>query len=318
VPTPKEIKEQVSAEAYRRGRLAVPAFAGGFLYLLGGIIASTTLKGAPTVGLLQGLVPAFNGEVNPSVSPRTGEVKFISHHAFPLIAGSVLSAIAVIVLTLVLLLLVDATRFRRPSSWAAVRPLVLVGGIGLAVLTIGHQAISSIQTHSFAVGHDFSSSAVDNALTKGAANEITEYVDLIAGLSLMAGVIATSLGALRVGLLPRWMAILGCFTGVLIFLPIGGATLEVVPSFWLVMMGILCVGKWPNGEPPAWQAGEARPWPSAAERRAEAGEQRAAKQAAKGQPALSAAGADIAPAPAQPASNGRAQKRRRRKRSARG
>ena len=153
-------------------------------------------------------------------------------------------------LTLVLLLLVDATRFRRPSSWAAARPLVLVGGIGLAVLTIGHQAISSLQTHSFAVGHDFSSTAVDNALTKGAANEITEYVDLIAGLALMAAMIAASLGALRVGLLPRWMAILGCFTGVLIFLPIGGATLEVVPSFWLVMMGILYVGKWPNGEPP--------------------------------------------------------------------
>ncbi len=318
MPSAKEIKEQVAKEAYRRGRLAVPAFAGGFLYLLGGIVASSTLRGAPTVGLLQGLTPAFNGEVNPAVSPRAAEVKFISHHSFPLIAGSTLSAIAVIVLTLILLLLVDATRFRRPSSWAAARPLVLIGGIGLAVLTIGHQAISSIETHSFSVGHDFSSHAVDQALTKGAANEITEYVDLLAGLALMAAMIAVSLGALRVGLLPRWMAILGCFTGVLIFLPIGGATLEVVPSFWMVMMGILYVGKWPNGEPPAWEAGEARPWPSQAERRAEYAQERAAKQAAKkGQPALSAAGADVVPAPVQPASNGRSRKRRR-KRSARG
>jgi hypothetical protein len=78
------------------------------------------------------------------------------------------------------------------------------------------------------------------------------------------------------------MAILGCFSGVLIFLPIGGATLEVVPAFWMVMMGILYAGSWPNGEPPAWASGEARPWPSQAERRAEYAEQRASKQAAKG------------------------------------
>jgi hypothetical protein len=313
MPSAKEIKEQVASETYRRSRLAVPAFAGGFLYLLGGIIASSTLNGAPTVGLLQGLAPAFRGEVNPSVSPRAAEVKFISHHAFPLIAGSVLSAFAVIVLTLVLLLLIDATRFRRPNSWAAARPLVLVGGIGLAVLTIGHQAISSIETHSFAVGHDFSSHAVDDALTKGAVNEVTAYVDLLVGLAIMAGMIGAVLGALRVGLLPRWMGILGCFTGVLIFLPLGGATLEVVPAFWIVMMGIMFVGKWPNGDPPAWAAGEARPWPTQAERRAEYAEERAAKQARKGQPALSTAGADVAPAPAQPASSGRSRKRRRKR-----
>ena len=121
---------------YRRSRLAVPAFAGGFLYLLGGIIASSTLNGAPTVGLLQGLAPAFSGEVNPADSPRAAEVKFISHHAFALIAGSTLSAIAVVVLTLVLLLLVDATRFRRArTAGRLARPLVLVGGIGLAVLS---------------------------------------------------------------------------------------------------------------------------------------------------------------------------------------
>ena len=35
------------------------------------------------------------------------------------------------------------------------------------------------------------------------------------------------------------------------------------------MMGILFMGRWPNGDPPAWAAGEARPWPTQAERRAE-------------------------------------------------
>ena len=90
-----------------------------------------------------------------------------------------------------------------------------------------------METHNFAVGHDFSSSAVDHALTKGAANTIVEYIDLLAGLAFAAGMIGTMLTSQRVGLLPRWMGILGMFAGLLIFLPIGGAELQiVVPSGW--------------------------------------------------------------------------------------
>ncbi len=306
MPSTSEIREQVARESERRSRLSVPALAGGVLYLLSGIIISSTLNGAPTVGLMQGLAPALAGEANPAVSPRAAEVKFISHHALALIAGSTLAAIAIGGLTLVLLLLVDATRFRRPNMWSAARPLVLGGGIALAVVSIGHQVVGAIETHGFAAGHDFSNHAVDNALTKGTANVITDYLDLLAGLAFAAGMIGVMLNALRVGLIARWMGILGIFTGILIFVPLGGAQLEVVPAFWMVMMGILYAGRWPNGDPPAWAAGEARPWPSQAR-------QRAAKRAGAGQPALSTAVADVAPAPARPASNGSSRKRRRKR-----
>ncbi len=57
--TPSEIKQRIAHETARRARLSVPAFAGGVLYLLSGIIISETLKGAPTVGLLQGIEPAI-------------------------------------------------------------------------------------------------------------------------------------------------------------------------------------------------------------------------------------------------------------------
>ena len=190
-----------------------------------------------------------------------------------------LAAIAVASLTLILLLLVDATRFRRPQSWRPTRPLVLVGGIALAVVSVGHQAVGAIETHNFVAGHDFSNHAVEKALTNGTANVIVDYLDLLAGLALAAGMIATMVNALRVGLLPRWMGMLGMFTGLLIFLPIGGAELQIVPAFWMVMTGILFIGKWPNGEPPAWAAGEARPWPSPrADARRRAGGQRDARR----------------------------------------
>jgi hypothetical protein len=303
-----EIRQQVASESERRNRLAVPAFAGGFLYLLGAIIISSTLNGAPSVGLLQGLAPALSGVASPAVSPRLNEVKFISHHAFALLAGSALTAIALGSLTLILLLLLDATRFRRPRTWSAARPLVLVGGVALAIVSLGHQAVSAIETHNFVIGHDHTNQAVERALTTGTANGLVDYIDLVAGLALAAGMIATAINALRVGLVPRWMGILGVFTGLLLFLPIGGAELQLVPAFWMVMMGLLYFGRWPNGDPPAWAAGEAIPWPS------QAGGRGAGRAGVV--PASAAAGAAAVPEPVQPASSG--SRRKRRKRGARG
>jgi hypothetical protein len=314
MPSPTEISEQLADESQRRARLGVPAFAGGFLYFLSAIIVTSALSSAPTVGLLQGLAPALRGEANPAVSPRAVEVKYISHHAFVLIAGSTIKSIALVALTLVLLLLLDATRFRRPETWAYARPLVLIGGIGLAVVNVAHQIVGSIRAHSFAIGHDLSSHAVDQALTKGAVNVGSQYLDLLAALALTTGMIVVSLGAIRVGLLTRWMGVIGIFSGILIFLPIGGATLEIVPAFWLLGMGMLYLGRWPNGDPPAWVAGEARPWPTQAERRAEREQESAnGNGKGKGRPALASA-SDVAPAPAQPSSSSGSSRKRRRKR----
>lgn len=308
--SPSDISAQVARESERRARLGVPAFAGGFLYFLSAIIVTSTLSSAPTVGLLQGLAPALAGAANPAVSPRAVEVKYISHHAIPLIAGSAIKSIALVVLTLVLLLLFDATRFRRPAMWAYARPLVLVGGIGLAAINIVHQIVGSIRAHSFAVGHDFSSHAVEQALTKGALNVGSQYLDLLAALALTAGIIVVSINAIRVGLLTRWMGVIGIFSGILIFLPIGGATLEIVPAFWMLGMGVLYLGRWPNGDPPAWAAGEARPWPTQAERRVEREDDSPDGKGKQGKPAL-ASGADVAPAPA-PAGPSRRRGRKRR------
>jgi hypothetical protein len=313
--TAEEISAQVSSESERRSRLAVPALAGGVIYLLGSIIIASTLNGAPTVGLLQGLSPALSGVANPAVSPRAAEVKFISHHAFALIAGSTLAGLAIAALTLVLLLILDATRFRRPQTFSAARSLVLFGGIALALVSVGHQIASAIETHNFAVGHDFSNHAVDQALTKGPANLVVDYVDLVAGLAFAGGMIVVMINALRVGLLPRWVAVLGMFTAVLIFVPIGGAELEVIPAFFMVILGILFAGRWPNGEPPAWAAGEARPWPSPAERRAERGEdpgrsRRPGGQPRPAQPAISGAGTELAPTPARSGSPGKRRRKR--------
>jgi hypothetical protein len=305
MPSNADIRKQTAWELNRRTRLSVPAFAGGFLYLLSAIIITSTLNGLPTVGPLQGLGPAISGVANPPVSPRTDEVKFISHHAFPLIAGSVLAAVAIGALTLILLLLFDAASFRRTTIWRPARLLVLCGGIAVGLASIAHEVVYAIETHNFATGHDFTRTAVDNALTKGTANQVVAYLSLLAGLALVVGMIVVLLNALRTGLIPRWMGILGMFSGLLILLPNVGATLQLIPAFWLVMMGILLAGRWMNGDPPAWEAGEARPWPTRAQMQAE----RTAKSKGEAVPAAAGVG-DIAPA-AKPQQAGTSRKRRR-------
>jgi hypothetical protein len=306
MPSAAETREQVERELHRRSRLSVPAFAGGFLYLLSAIVITSTLKGLPTVGPLQGLAPTVQGVGEPVVSPRAAEVKYISHHAIPLVAGSFLAAVAIVALMLVLLLLFDAASFRRPSTWPPARMLVLVGGSAVAAASVAHEVVYAIETHKFAVGHDLSRHAVEQALTKGAANQIVAYLSLLAGLALVVGMVVVLLNSLRTGLLPRWMAFLGMFSALLILLPNVGATLQLVPAFWLVMMGVLLAGRWPGGDPPAWEAGEARPWPSRAEMQAE----RAGRK-----PATAGAGAgagDVAPPPTQPSASTSSRKRRRR------
>jgi hypothetical protein len=282
MPSAGEIRAQVAREVERRQRLAVPTLAGGVLYLLGTIILASTSKGAPTVGLLQGLKPTVAGVANPATSPRAPEVVYISHHAFGLIAGSVVTAIGLGALTLLLLFVFAATRFRRPETWSAAGPLVLVGGSLLAAITIIHQIVSAIETHKFAVGSDHTAHAVEQALTKATPIVVAGTLGLVSWLALAAGMIGTLLAALRVGLVPRWVGFLGMFSAILIFLPLGGALLEVIPAFWMVAMGILLAGKWSSGDPPAWAAGEARPWPTAAERR---GAARGDGAGAKAQPA---------------------------------
>jgi hypothetical protein len=309
MPSTSEISKQVAYESERRARLGVPAAAGGVLFLISAILVNSVISALPSVGLLQGLQPALRGIVNPARSARAEEVEYLSYHAFGLIAGSVLEAIAAVALTLVLLFLLSATRFRRVETPRAAGPLVLAGGVGLAVFGIASQVVRAIRTHEFVTGHNFSEAAVEHALTKGTANLAIGYLGLLAPLVLALGLIMVLLSATRVGLITRWQRGLGIATAIVI-LPLfaGIFYLQLVPAAWMVSVGFLFLGRLPGGDPPAWASGVACPWPSPAE-------VRAAKEGTSADVvATVTAGADVAPAPA---TNGRSSRKRRRKRGAR-
>jgi hypothetical protein len=315
MPSAAEIRAQLDVESERRARLGVPAAAGGVLFLLSAIIVNAVVSGLPQVGLLQGLEPALRGTVNPTLDARADLVRYISDHALSLIAASVLEAIAAIVLSAVLLFLLSAARFRRPDTPRLAGPLVIAGGSGVAVFGIASQVIRAIRTHEFATGHDFSGRAVEQAVSKGFLNIVGNALSAIALLVLMIGMIMVLISATRVGLLTRWLRGLG-IAAAIVSLPLfaGIFYLQLLPAAWLIAISFLFLRRLP-ADPPAWAAGEARPWPSSAE-------MRAAKRAGQGKPALAAPGgpapapgAGPAPAPGVPGGSSR---RRRRKRGSRG
>ena len=83
---------------------------------------------------------------------------------------------------------------------------------------------------------------------------------------------------MRAGLLSRFMGALGMIVGGLLILPVLPGGQSTVQIFWVAALGVLILGRWPNGRGPAWDSGEADPWPTAQQRAQEMAEARAARE----------------------------------------
>ncbi len=105
------------------------------------------------------------------------------------------------------------------------------------------------------------------------------------------------LHAMRVGLLTRFMGILGMIAGATFVVPLDQQ--GIIRSFWLGAVGFLIARRWPSPVP-AWETGKAEPWPSNRRPRAQRG----------GEPLP----APDTPAPTPPDALSQGQRRKKRKR----
>lgn len=176
------------------------------------------------------------------------------------IAGSLLDAIGYLSLAATLWYLWGCTRARNPE----VKP----GFVGIIAVVGGVLTALSIPAYVILYGqkaHDF---VALQAQTYMQANHLISSTTLVfpqlgnyLGVLLTAmATVLVSLNAMRVGLLTRFMGFLGIFAGVLVIFPL--VPIPIVEGFWLVALGFLFSGRWPNGLPPAWRSGRAEPWPS--------------------------------------------------------
>jgi hypothetical protein len=112
--------------------------------------------------------------------------------------------------------------------------------------------------------------AAEQAESDASLSGLATGLGVAGGLAMIVALFYTCLWAMRTGLLGRFWASLGMALGITILLGFLPFTL-----LWFIYLGLLLCGWVPGGRPPAWEAGEAVPWPSPGEKAAaslEAGE----------------------------------------------
>jgi MFS family permease len=277
---PRSREEQLEWEDGRR----VPAATCAAL------AAALTLAGA--------LVAALVGRRD---SPDlTSELLNLYDRRGTLVISVALLAVGALALAFPLNYLYEATRFRRPEAPRVAQVTLLFGVFAVAVAQVVSQLMLISKAGDFAT-HGGQTYEEAKDLLEGGALRAAQGAALAGQLSLGFGLVMISLNAMRVGLLTRFMGVLGIIVGVLFVIPLG--TLPIVQSFWLGALAALLLGRWPNGVPPAWRSGKAEPWPSQQELR----EERERGKAPSPEPAPAAAPAGRA----HPVSKKRRRKKRR-------
>ncbi|MBA3327001.1 MAG: hypothetical protein H0T43_01700 [Solirubrobacterales bacterium] len=300
--------ETLADEQRRRPEAAAAAIGAGLFTILGGIFAAVAYRDLPDVEVLaalrERLVPGAAQE--PGLKAR--QVLFYDDNAVQLVGVALVLALGVAAIGLALSHLYRSVKARRPELPRAAVVAAIAGAVAVAVAGLVQAVGVSIEAASFA-GSD--------EQTPRAARDVLQSPVVVASLILRQigvfglgiGFVLIALNAMRAGLLTRFMGVLGIIVGFLFVIPLG-SSLPIVQAFWLVALGVLFLGRWPGGMPPAWVTGAAQPWPSQQELR----ERRLAAKGDGDGDAGGEPGPDPGAAPERPA-HASSKKRKRKRRS---
>jgi hypothetical protein len=252
-------ENQLAWEARQRPRAGVASILAAVFTLGGFIWSAAAFRDVPRSGILSSFGQGFEpGPIGNQPSLRTPEFEFYDGKAFAFIGSSVVRALAYIALAYAVTFLIVATRHRRPELPRFIVYLTLVGAVLSAVAAVFGGVGTVIAVGNFLDGPRTVDAAADvaNDSLLYTANLIT----VLAPLLVAAGLLMVSLNGMRVGLLTRFLGILGMLSAAL------AVVLQVlfvfVVTFWLISLGLLFLNRSPGGLPPAWRTGKAEPWPS--------------------------------------------------------
>lgn len=236
----------------RVGRYAAYCAFGAALLLLAAFIYSAT---------------ALNGTTHDSVD----SAKLVHSHQSAVIVITILQSLSVVLLAPVLWFLYEVTKFRRPETpslakWLALIAPPVAGVAGIVRVFLYLDAVDkALKKLGSGLPPQKAIDLVDNQLKTGGLTAVGA-VSTAAALGLAFAFVVISLNAQRSGVLSKFMGVLGIIVGVLFVLPLFGQ-FPVVELFWVAALGVLFLDLWPQGgRGPAWDAGEALPWPTAADR----------------------------------------------------
>ena len=192
-----------------------------------------------------------------------------------IIAGSALIAVGIAAKAVPLIFLQYATISRGGRIPRLLPRITIIAAIAYAIGSMCVAIVLTTGVHKLVTESGMTFDQVRN-MNKDAAVLAASGVATIGMFALTFAFVMASLNAMRVGLLNKFMGNMGMFAAALpllsAFPPIAplAASAPLLQAVWLIALAALIFGRWPGGPPIAWQDGEAHPWPTAAEARAEA------------------------------------------------
>ncbi|HEY5976605.1 MAG TPA: hypothetical protein VIT85_02005 [Solirubrobacterales bacterium] len=217
-------------------------------------------------------------------------LRSVHDHASTVTISSILQAVGFALLVAPLVFLFKAAAARSPKMRQQFLPLVIAAPLALGVASVLNGAAANEAAQDFVDGKattamtqkeavkecreekdkaadcpattledDKAKSAIDDASLRS----VSEGFRLGGSLGLAFALLYGCLFAMRAGLLSRFWGSLGMALGVACVLGLYQFSL-----IWFVYFGLLA-GSWlPKGRPPAWETGEAIPWPTPGEKAA--------------------------------------------------
>ena len=271
--------ETLAEERQRRSKAAASAFGAALLTLVSALVVLAALREFPIVHVLDTLRANLGQDAAPGPGPVARALLYFEDHIPLFAAFQLLPAIAAAAIGVTLTFLYRSTRARNPEVGKVPLISAVAGAVLLVVAALVTTVSLALDVQAFAGAEDQREQAARDAFSSP-VRDAASYLNLLGRLALTIAIVTGSLQAMRVGLLTRFMGVLGIIVGVLFVIPPLEGQVPFVRIFWLVGLGALFLHRWPGAMPPAWVTGEAHRWPTQQEIR----EQRMAARAA-GDPA---------------------------------
>ncbi len=269
-------EETLAEEARRRPRAGATAISAGLLSFVGSVVVLASSGDFPTIRLVEALRQSLGEAPASGTGLVARQVLYLDDHIAEVVAVQVVPAIATALIGIALVFLYLSTKARNPQLGKLPLIAAIAGAVLVMVPALVGAVALTLDVRAFADATAQGEQAAREALrssTVAAAFSLVQLGTFVVGL----GFVLTALNAMRVGLLTRFMGVLGIIVGLLFVFPLEGQ-LPFVKIFWLLALGSLLLGHWPGGMPPAWVTGEAQPWPTQQELR----EQRDSHRAERG------------------------------------
>jgi MFS family permease len=281
-------EEVLAWEAEHRTRAAVAAFAAAALSIFGVLLTTVGQPGSNqfddkilTVVDTMGRTAAGERIPPGRIAAYTVEV---GHSPGVLIFGAVLFGLGSVAIYFAMAYLFRAVKARKPEFQQFALIMAAIGAVGFGVGRAVSEIARYLGARDFVDAADHTNSAASDALSPP-ASLIGQVVWQAAALALGFAFVLIALNAMRVGLLTRFMGVLGIIVGVTFVLPLDQQ--GIIRVFWLGALGVLFLGRMPSGMPKAWTTGSAEPWPSQQQLREQREAARAEAAAEGGEPAPS-------------------------------